>query len=114
MSAPHPDDSEGRAAAKATVEFGFATFGYAVALHGDEEGDRDGQEGHQHPALAEHHAADEGPDNTRKRLPEASPGAPRHVACVDCHDPHVPRTPPVRPAARMRDRTPVGDHGGHR
>jgi len=40
-------------------------------------------------AVAGLHAADEGPENTRKRLPEASPGAPRHVACVDCHDPHA-------------------------
>ena len=40
-------------------------------------------------ALAGVHAADEGPDNARRRLPESSPGAPRHVACVDCHDPHA-------------------------
>jgi formate-dependent nitrite reductase cytochrome c552 subunit len=33
--------------------------------------------------------------------------------CVDCHDPHVPRTPPVHPAAKMRDRIPVGDEGEH-
>ena len=42
------------------------------------------------------HDADEGPDNVRKRLPESSPSAPRHVVCVDCHDPHASSS---RPAA---------------
>lgn len=36
------------------------------------------------------HDAGERPDGRgRMRLPESSPGAPRHVTCVDCHDPHV-------------------------
>lgn len=41
------------------------------------------------------HDAGERPDGRgRARLPEPSPGAPRHVTCVDCHDPHtaVPAT----------------------
>ncbi len=35
------------------------------------------------------HDAGEGPDAPEpRRVPEVSPGAPRHVTCVDCHDPH--------------------------
>ncbi|HTN54445.1 MAG TPA: cytochrome c3 family protein [Anaeromyxobacter sp.] len=35
------------------------------------------------------HDAGEGLPSSSRRLPEVSPGAPRHVACVDCHDPHA-------------------------
>jgi len=51
------------------------------------------------------HDAGERPDGRgRARLPETSPGAPRHVACVDCHDPHgsspvVPGSPIAGPLA---------------
>lgn len=35
------------------------------------------------------HDAGEGPFTAgAPRLPEVSPGAPRHATCVDCHDPH--------------------------
>ncbi len=43
------------------------------------------------------HAADEGPTSASRRLPEASPAAPRHVVCVDCHAPHASNP---RPASR--------------
>ncbi len=47
------------------------------------------------------HDAGEGPRAPdSRRLPETSPGASRHVACVDCHDPHASNpTRPVAPAA---------------
>jgi predicted CXXCH cytochrome family protein len=35
------------------------------------------------------HDASEGPDQPAHTLPERRAGAPRHVACVDCHDPHA-------------------------
>ncbi len=35
------------------------------------------------------HDPAEGPDASARRLPEVSAAAPRHVACVDCHDPHA-------------------------
>ncbi len=41
------------------------------------------------------HDAGEGPDAPdSRRVPEAAPGALRHVTCMDCHDPHSsnPRT----------------------
>ena len=34
------------------------------------------------------HDAVEGRPGAERRLPEASPSAPRHAVCVDCHDPH--------------------------
>ncbi|BDG07407.1 cytochrome c3 family protein [Anaeromyxobacter paludicola] len=34
------------------------------------------------------HEASEGPQSASNRLPEPNAGIPRHVACVDCHDPH--------------------------
>ena len=34
------------------------------------------------------HDASEGPEVSGRRLPELSPSAPRHAACVDCHEPH--------------------------
>jgi predicted CXXCH cytochrome family protein len=46
------------------------------------------------------HDPDEGPNSPRARLPEISPGARRHVACVDCHNPHAANdTPATRPFA---------------
>ncbi len=50
------------------------------------------------------HDAAERPDAPgRQRLPEPSPGAPRHVSCVDCHDPHAsspePAVAPMAPGA---------------
>lgn len=42
------------------------------------------------------HDAAEGPGAARP-LPEASPGAARHVACVDCHDPHAASDRPAAP-----------------
>jgi predicted CXXCH cytochrome family protein len=35
------------------------------------------------------HDHGEGPDSRESPLPERRPGAPRHVACADCHDPHA-------------------------
>jgi predicted CXXCH cytochrome family protein len=35
------------------------------------------------------HDAAEGRPGSRAPLPELSPGTPRHVACVDCHNPHA-------------------------
>jgi predicted CXXCH cytochrome family protein len=35
------------------------------------------------------HDAAEAPEGRGRRLPEASPAAPRHASCVDCHDPHA-------------------------
>ncbi len=35
------------------------------------------------------HDPAEGPLSPRARLPEVEPSAPRHVTCVDCHDPHL-------------------------
>jgi predicted CXXCH cytochrome family protein len=35
------------------------------------------------------HDASESPTNTTYRLPEASPAAPRHAECPDCHNPHA-------------------------
>ncbi len=35
------------------------------------------------------HDAGEGPDNRKAQLPERRVDAPRHVSCVDCHNPHV-------------------------
>jgi predicted CXXCH cytochrome family protein len=43
------------------------------------------------------HDAAEGRPGASARLPEASPGAPRHVACVDCHDPHAASDRPSLP-----------------
>ncbi len=37
------------------------------------------------------HDAAEGPQGT-PRLPETAPAAPRHVTCVDCHEPHQTTT----------------------
>jgi predicted CXXCH cytochrome family protein len=47
------------------------------------------------------HDAAEGPDAPdQRRLPEASPGALRHVTCADCHDPHSSTAQPaVAPGA---------------
>lgn len=47
------------------------------------------------------HDAGEGPLAAGgHRLPEASPAAPRHAACVDCHDPHLANAAPaVAPVA---------------
>ncbi len=58
---------------------------------------------HVTPTRGRHDAA-EGPDAPEsRRLPEAAPGAPRHVTCVDCHDPHSsnprPALAPVSPGA---------------
>jgi predicted CXXCH cytochrome family protein len=55
---------------------------------------------HTTPNRGRHDAA-EGPNAPdARRLPEISPGAPRHVTCADCHDPHSsnPR-PSLAPAA---------------
>jgi predicted CXXCH cytochrome family protein len=35
------------------------------------------------------HEPGEAPNNAQASLPERRPGAARHVACVDCHDPHA-------------------------
>jgi predicted CXXCH cytochrome family protein len=43
------------------------------------------------------HDRSEGPDAVGRRLPETSAGAPRHVVCVDCHDPHDAVASPARP-----------------
>jgi predicted CXXCH cytochrome family protein len=40
-------------------------------------------------AQASAHRANEGPSSALARLPETTPSAPRHVTCVDCHDPHL-------------------------
>lgn len=46
------------------------------------------------------HDAAEGPRQAQLSLPETNPGAPRHVACVDCHNPHATyRNPAVAPNA---------------
>jgi predicted CXXCH cytochrome family protein len=46
------------------------------------------------------HDAAEGRPGASRSLPERSSGAPRHVACVDCHDPHLAnRGPPASPGA---------------
>jgi predicted CXXCH cytochrome family protein len=46
------------------------------------------------------HDAAEGPNSASARLPEDSPGARRHAACVDCHDPHAAGSAPApRPFA---------------
>lgn len=47
------------------------------------------------------HDAGEGPRAAaNRRLPESSPGAPRHATCVDCHDPHAATaTPAIAPMA---------------
>lgn len=46
------------------------------------------------------HDASEGPDVADHRLPEQSASAPRHVACVDCHEPHeATRSPAAAPIA---------------
>ncbi len=42
------------------------------------------------------HDASEGPDAIGNRLPEQSPSAPRHAACVDCHEPHQAIRAPAR------------------
>jgi predicted CXXCH cytochrome family protein len=42
-----------------------------------------------------HDAAERPEPGARRRLPEASVGARRHVACVDCHDPHAARPAPA-------------------
>ena len=45
-----------------------------------------------HPVLSGDpnlHDAAEGPLSAQNPLPELSPGAPRHAACADCHDPHA-------------------------
>ncbi len=44
---------------------------------------------HASPAGASAHDAGEGPASAAHRLPEMSMAAPRHAACVDCHDPHA-------------------------
>jgi predicted CXXCH cytochrome family protein len=42
------------------------------------------------------HDAGEGPRAAASlRLPESSPGAARHAACVDCHDPHAATSAPA-------------------
>lgn len=42
------------------------------------------------------HDASEGPlASGEHRLPENSPGMPRHVSCVDCHDPHRSNAAPT-------------------
>lgn len=46
------------------------------------------------------HDASESPSSATFRLPELSSSAPRHAACVDCHDPHSARQQPaVAPSA---------------
>jgi predicted CXXCH cytochrome family protein len=54
---------------------------------------------HLTPTKGRHDAA-EGPSAPEaRRLPEASPSAPRHVTCADCHDPHSSNPQPsVAPA----------------
>ena len=41
------------------------------------------------PAGPSGHDASEGPASPLHRLPEDRPSTPRHVTCVDCHDPHA-------------------------
>ncbi len=41
-----------------------------------------------HASRGRDHDEAEGDGRKSARLPEVSAGAPRHVACVDCHDPH--------------------------
>jgi predicted CXXCH cytochrome family protein len=41
------------------------------------------------------HDAAEGRSGGARNLPERSPGAPRHVSCVDCHDPHAANDRPA-------------------
>jgi predicted CXXCH cytochrome family protein len=41
------------------------------------------------------HDAGEGRPGSARKLPEASPGARRHVVCVDCHDPHAANDRPA-------------------
>ncbi len=41
------------------------------------------------------HDAAEGRPGAARSLPERSPGAQRHVACVDCHDPHLANDRPA-------------------
>jgi predicted CXXCH cytochrome family protein len=44
------------------------------------------------------HDAGEGPFAVgAPRLPEVSPGTPRHATCVDCHDPHLANAAPAVP-----------------
>jgi predicted CXXCH cytochrome family protein len=53
-----------------------------------------------HAARGRDHDAAEGDARSSRRLPEASPGAARHVTCVDCHDPHsATASPALAPAA---------------
>ncbi|HET8542450.1 MAG TPA: cytochrome c3 family protein [Anaeromyxobacter sp.] len=47
------------------------------------------------------HDAAEGP-NAARRLPEASPGAPRHAVCVDCHEPHASAAGGIESAPMLR------------
>jgi predicted CXXCH cytochrome family protein len=51
---------------------------------------------HSSPERGVHDPA-EGRPGARARLPETSPGAPRHVTCVDCHDPHAASDRPAFP-----------------
>ncbi len=47
---------------------------------------------HAHPVLSADptlHAASEGPSRGASPLPERRASQPRHVVCVDCHDPHA-------------------------
>lgn len=56
---------------------------------------------HATPDRGVRHDAAEGPDAASAyALPERAPGMPRHVACVDCHDPHASNPMPgIAPVA---------------
>lgn len=45
------------------------------------------------------HDASEGPTSQAHKLPERSAGDPRHVTCVDCHDPHQATSAQSAPGA---------------
>ncbi len=52
-----------------------------------------------HPvgAAKDVHDAAEGPQSTTTPLPETRASAPRHVECVDCHNPHAANGQPAAP-----------------
>jgi hypothetical protein len=56
--------------------------------------------GHGIPLTGRHDAAEGKYAPPGRRLPESSAGTPRHVACVDCHNPHASNgAPSIAPSA---------------